>query len=107
MVRSEVAADESLAAIRARIKLGIAIAAMIRMIATTIRSSISEKPLALLLLSFRIYVFPQVFMFFPPEEEGILGKSNDLVFNCCTSGANLRARSKIDRNHGSPFIFNW
>src|SRR5580698_2166596 len=44
MVRSEVAADESLAAMRAWIKLGIAIAAMIRMIATTIRSSISEKP---------------------------------------------------------------
>jgi hypothetical protein len=30
---------------RARIKLGIAMAAMIRMIATTISSSISEKPL--------------------------------------------------------------
>src|ERR1700722_3194905 len=44
MERSEAAADESLAAIRARIRLGIAIAAMIRMMATTISSSISEKP---------------------------------------------------------------
>src|ERR1700736_5400159 len=44
MVRSEAAAEESLAAIRARIKFGIAIAAMIRIIATTISSSISEKP---------------------------------------------------------------
>src|SRR5580692_9186809 len=45
MERTEAAADESLAAILARIKLGIAIAAMIRMIATTISSSINEKPL--------------------------------------------------------------
>src|SRR5213083_3196377 len=44
MVRSPAAADESLAAILARIRLGIAIAAMIRMIATTISNSISEKP---------------------------------------------------------------
>src|ERR1700693_2214085 len=44
-MRTEAAADESWAAIRARIKFGIAMAAMIRMIATTINSSISEKPL--------------------------------------------------------------
>src|ERR1700682_4179615 len=54
MVCSEAAADESLAAIRARIRLGIAIAAMIRMIATTISSSISEKPFC----CFRISFFP-------------------------------------------------
>src|SRR5882762_11244437 len=53
MVRSEAAADESLAAIHARIRFGIAIAAMIRMIATTISSSISEKPFC-----FRISMFP-------------------------------------------------
>src|SRR5271154_3814356 len=47
MVCSEAAADESLAAIRARSKLGIAMAAMIRMMATTISSSISEKPFCL------------------------------------------------------------
>src|ERR1700704_3685679 len=44
MERTEAVADESLAAIRARIRLGIAIAAMIRIIATTISSSISENP---------------------------------------------------------------
>jgi hypothetical protein len=38
------AAEDSLAAILARSRLGIAMAAMIRMIATTINSSISEKP---------------------------------------------------------------
>ena len=37
-------AADSFAATRARSKLGIAIETMIRMIATTIRSSISEKP---------------------------------------------------------------
>src|SRR6266446_5605075 len=40
----EPAADESFAAMRARIKFGIAIAAITRIIAITIRSSISEKP---------------------------------------------------------------
>src|ERR1700747_354181 len=38
------AAADSLAAIRARSRLGMAIAAMIRMIATTMSNSISEKP---------------------------------------------------------------
>src|ERR1700685_3863109 len=45
----EATADDSLAAIRARSKFGIAIAAMIRMMATTISNSISEKPFSLLL----------------------------------------------------------
>src|SRR5690348_18360662 len=44
MVRIELAADDSLAAMRARSRFGIAMAAMIRMIATTISNSISEKP---------------------------------------------------------------
>ena len=43
-VRTDATADDSLAAILARSRFGIAIAAMIRMIATTICSSISEKP---------------------------------------------------------------
>src|SRR5580704_12853177 len=53
MVRMDATADDSLAAIRARSKLGIAIAAMIRMMATTISSSINEKPFC-----FRISIFP-------------------------------------------------
>jgi hypothetical protein len=44
IVRIEPTADASLAAMRDRRRLGIAIAAMIRMIATTISNSISEKP---------------------------------------------------------------
>src|SRR5258708_9481924 len=47
MVRTPLAAADSLAAIRARSRFGIAMAAMIRMIATTISNSISEKPFCL------------------------------------------------------------
>ena len=56
MLRTEPTADDSLADIRARIKFGMAIAAMIRMMATTISSSISEKPFCL-----RISIFPSFF----------------------------------------------
>src|SRR5712664_2818147 len=44
MVRREPTAEASFAAIRDRRRLGIAMAAMIKMIATTISSSIREKP---------------------------------------------------------------
>jgi hypothetical protein len=44
MVRTELAADASLADILARNKFGMAMAAIIRIIATTISSSIREKP---------------------------------------------------------------
>src|SRR3954462_5261277 len=47
MVRIEPTADASFAAIRERRRFGMAIAAMIRMIATTINSSISENPFCL------------------------------------------------------------
>src|ERR1700685_1929189 len=50
MVRIEATADDSLAAMRARSRFGIAIAAMIRMMATTISSSISEKPFCFFIL---------------------------------------------------------
>jgi hypothetical protein len=48
MERMEPTAEASLAAIRARSKFGIAMAAMIKMIATTIKSSINENPFCLL-----------------------------------------------------------
>src|SRR6266852_1157055 len=54
IVRVAAAAADSLAEILARIKLGIAIAAMIRMIATTINNSINEKPFCF----FIIFKFP-------------------------------------------------
>jgi hypothetical protein len=46
-VRKEATADASLAAIFERSKFGIAIAAMIKMMATTINNSINEKPFCL------------------------------------------------------------
>jgi hypothetical protein len=46
-VRREPTAEASLAAIFDRNRLGIAMAAIIRMIATTINSSMSEKPFCL------------------------------------------------------------
>src|SRR5215472_15261849 len=46
-VRSEATAEASLAAIFERIRFGMAMAAMIKMIATTISNSISEKPFCL------------------------------------------------------------
>jgi hypothetical protein len=53
-LRIEVAAEASFAAILARRRLGIAMAAMIRMIATTISNSISENPpLRLVCVSFK------------------------------------------------------
>src|SRR5207248_4975708 len=51
-VRTEAAPEDSLAAILARNRFGMAIAAMIRMIATTIKSSINEKPFCLRILCF-------------------------------------------------------
>src|SRR5678815_6154219 len=58
MVRIELAAADSLAAIRARSKLGIAIAAMIKMIATTISNSINEKPFCFRISRFLSCVCP-------------------------------------------------
>jgi hypothetical protein len=67
MVRIDATADASLAAMRARSKFGIAIAAMIRMIATTISNSIKEKP------SRRARGYPPVFFsvyeFLPSKEK--------------------------------------
>ena len=51
-VRTEPTAEASLAAMRARSKFGIAIAAMIKIIATTISNSISEKPFCFLVTGY-------------------------------------------------------
>src|SRR6266496_5307896 len=47
MARTEPTAEDSLAEIRARRRLGMAMDAMIRMMATTISNSINEKPFCL------------------------------------------------------------
>jgi hypothetical protein len=49
--RIALTAEDSFAAILARNKLGIAIAAMMRMIATTINNSIRENPLFRLMVA--------------------------------------------------------
>ena len=51
MTRSETAAEDSLADILERMKFGMAMAAMISMIATTISNSISENPFCRLILN--------------------------------------------------------
>src|SRR5260370_25925081 len=51
MVRSDATADDSLAAIFERSKFGMAIAAIIRIMATTISNSIREKPRCFLIAS--------------------------------------------------------
>src|SRR5688572_3064626 len=55
MVRSEDCAEPSFAARREASRLGIAIAAIIPMMATTISNSISEKPLSLNLVIWTTY----------------------------------------------------
>src|SRR5258708_18278624 len=57
MLRTEPTAEDSLALILARSRFGIAIAAMIRMIATTISSSINEKPFCLRICVFLFFSF--------------------------------------------------
>jgi hypothetical protein len=54
IVLIDMTAEDSFAAIRARIKLGMAMAAIIRIMATTISNSMSEKPLC-----FRMKVAPR------------------------------------------------
>lgn len=53
MVRIDPTADASLADMRARSRFGIAMAARVRMIATTISNSMREKPLLAVLLLLR------------------------------------------------------
>src|SRR5271156_4289078 len=76
MVRSEPTADVSLAAIRERSRLGMAMAAMIRMIATTISNSISEKPFCLRMLLLSLCLQVRFAM-------GIL--ATQTLENCCAS----------------------
>src|SRR5215469_10954613 len=57
IVRSEETAEASLAAIFERSKLGMAIAAMIRIIATTISNSMREKPRSFFIASPREIAF--------------------------------------------------
>src|ERR1700736_5300533 len=74
MLRTEPTADASLADMRARIKFGMGVTAMIRMMAPTISSSINEKPFCL-----RISIFPRFSSF-----EFILLTNDAVVHDICT-----------------------
>src|SRR5580704_3583074 len=82
-VRREATADASLAAIFARTKFGIAIAAMIKMMATTINNSINENPFCL----FRMIPPNKILSFVLPMPDikqalchtGKMGKTNRAV----------------------------
>ena len=96
MVRVEPAAAESLAAMRARKRFGIAIAAMIRMMATTINNSMSEKPLC-----FRMECSsPRDFAGANPEGHKIPGDTNtSRMRRTKPRGSRLRSQS------GKPLCF--
>src|SRR4051812_31774015 len=85
MVRSEPTAELSLADLRALSRLGIAIAAMIRMIATTMSNSMSEKPFC--------------FVMRPPPREVLLVRSviGDLQGTGGRSRSLIGARGKTGR----------
>src|SRR6202451_4393449 len=94
MVRIEATADDSLAAMRARSKFGIAIAAMIRMMATTISSSISEKPFCL-----RISVVCPLGLICCLKDLLVTNDAVDTVFCTCS------AKNPGDITSGEPHCF--
>src|SRR5258708_20672916 len=67
MLRTEPTAEDSLALILARSRFGIAIAAMIRMIGTTISNSISEKPFCLRMFKMSPRLRFDLFWFFDDQ----------------------------------------
>src|SRR5271165_146478 len=92
----EATADDSLAAMRARSKFGIAIAAMIRMMATTISSSISEKPFC----CFRISLaFPQSFLNF----DAYAGHECALILHVTRQNGNGTGYGRVG---WKPFVFS-
>src|SRR5262252_6614356 len=81
IVRTEPTADASLAAMRERIRLGIAIAAMIKIIATTISNSINEKPFCVLFICF----FSPRPEWIGAETFGALAGSGTQQCKCCAT----------------------
>src|SRR5256885_6556469 len=102
MVRTALTADDSLAAIRARSRFGMAMAAIIRMIATTISNSISEKPFCLrislsplLPLASVVSIDPirALFALYPPQHRKERTRRRIVhVFNNLTGILELRRR---------------
>src|SRR5436853_2374647 len=93
IVRSELTADDSFAAMRARSKFGIAMAAMIKIIATTISNSINEKPFC-----FRIVILFSV--------EANWSQQTDLPFLFRTFAAISRKLLSEPGGFSKHFIYN-
>src|ERR1035437_10763663 len=100
-VRSEATAEASLAAILERSKFGFAIAAMIRIIATTISNSINEKPFCLL----RILVAPVgIIEIYHCYTSSALPTT---VLLSCNAHANFRLKgSCLDTKPNNAFLTN-
>src|SRR5277367_2682132 len=91
MERTEPTAEASLAAIRARSKFGIAMAAMIKMIATTISNSMSEKPFWFFFIS--VFSLELVFLI-------SLVRPGGVRFPYCKADAKMpTARNQIASHH--------
>src|SRR5438270_12434878 len=94
MALIEATAEASSAEIFARSRLGIAIAAMINMIATTISSSIKEKPFSRLIRCLNSWQYFKVCV--AAVKSG--GKARPLaVFQYCTSAASF-AQAQLNPN---------
>src|SRR4030081_2374261 len=95
IARIEATADDSFAAMRARSRFGMAIAAMIKMIATTISSSISEKPFCCRILMIlpvaRYFAAPEyLFHHGPAEAPSYQGQTGSFGRNQATFDYNSR-----------------
>src|SRR5205814_8418082 len=102
MFFTEPTAEDSLALIRARSRFGMAMAAIIRMIATTISNSISEKPFCLRMslstlipLASAVSIDPSraLFALYPPQHRKERTRRRLVhVFNNLTGILELRRR---------------
>src|SRR5271156_2686775 len=90
MVRVEPTADASLAAIFARSRFGIAMAAMIKMIATTISNSISEKPFCFLFIVSPRSIAPKLFLLYSLAGYAVMYRKGD-----AKRGAGVYSRDTI------------
>src|SRR5947208_439080 len=100
MARMEPTAEDSLADIFARSRFGIAMAAMIKMMATTISSSMSEKPTCLRIFEvvIRLLIDPAGCT---PQGDVPLLKKNGGQLHSCVSFSRTRIRIHADYASGS------
>src|SRR5437588_13014507 len=99
MVHNEPTCEDWLAAIRAFRRLGIAMAAMMRIMVTTIRSSISEKPFCL-----RIYVSSFLFQLWSWGVDSVLIRAIQYPKNTkSTNRINNMKPQYLEENTGMNF----